>query len=370
MIPQAPWVLARWYCLKTKDNRYGSPGDVEIPLCEKEGKKEIGGNGSTPTYFINEWKYDAPAERREARIGNRTIEYYVRGCYNKNSKGQYIKAITDPLGNKINQVVTNKQDADVVYDRLSRLKDAMIPLIESGSINSKVLMGLGHFSARTPYNLAGTSNKLVDSHSGAILIPAKALDIQQRYNLIEALAKFHSVDAFTNQDGKRNDNRYVSSWNQPDGYKASGGTPTIHAYAEAGAAMVGTNTGHVFNQYSPNKTVDLVYDGYTILRDEDYSPGTQTFWICETGVLTNITNAIGRTDNVVQCDNSWPVVDGKTGRMSGTPHSEGAVRVYNEKGALVTYPDVDFKRDKNNVWRYTNELPVGWRFGGWSVAES
>ena len=346
-----------------KNNLYGSPGDVDVPLCEKEGKKEIGGNGSTPTYFINEWKYDAPAERREVRIGNRTIEYYLRGCYNKTAQGQYIQNAGKP-----NQVIgVVKEKADIVYDRLSRLKAAMIPLIAGESIDSKVVyMGLGHFSARTPYNLAGTSNKLVDSHSGAILIPAKALDIQQRYNLIEALAKFRSVDAFTNQDGTINANRYVSSWNQPDEYKASGGTPTIHAYAEAGAAMVGTNTGHVFNQYSPSKTVDLVYDGYTILRDEDYAPGTQTFWICETGVTTSISNAIGRTDNVVQCDNSWPVVDNRRGRVSGTDGpTDGKVRVYNEEGVSVNYPSYDITRDAKGVWKAINELPVGWRFGGW-----
>lgn len=349
-----------------KINPYGSPGDVDVPLCEKGDKKEIEGNGSTPTYAFKEWKYDAPAERRVAYVGNRTIEYYLRGCYNRNSQGQYIKAITDPLGNTINKVVNNKQEADIVYDRLSRLKQAMIPLIEGESINNNVIMGLGHYSARTPYNLAGTRNKLVDSHSGAILIPAKALDLDQRYNLIEALAKFRSVDAFTNQDGTPNDNRYVSSWNQPDEYKASGGTPTIHAYAEAGAAMFGTNTGHVFNQFSLSKTVDLVYDGYTILRDEDFTPGTQTFWICETGVLTSVTKAIGREDNVVQCDNSWPVVDNKTGRVSGTwGPTDGNVRVYNEKGELVTYPSYDITRDPKGIWKAINDLPIGWRFGGW-----
>ncbi len=349
-----------------KNNPYGSPGDVDFPLCEKADKKEIGGNGSTPTFSFKEWKYDAPAERRTAYIGNRAIDYYLRGCYNRNSQGQYIKAVTDPLGNTINKVVNNKQEADIVYDRLSRLKQAMIPLIEGESINNNVIMGLGHYSARTPYNLAGTKNKLVDSHSGAILIPAKALDVEQRFDLIEALAKFRSVDAFTNQDGTSNADRYVSSWDQPDEYKASGGTPTIHAYAEAGAAMVGTNTGHVFNQYSPTKTVDLVYDGYTILRDEDYQPGTQTFWICETGVLTSVTKAIGREDNVVQCDNSWPVVDNKWGRVSGTDGpTDGKVRVYNEKGESVTYPSYDITRDAKGIWKAINELPVGWRFGGW-----
>lgn len=349
-----------------KVNPYGSPGDVDVPLCEKADKKEIGGNGSTPTYPFKEWKYDAPAERRVAYIGDRSVAYYLRGCYNKNSQGQYIKAIVDPLGNKINKVVNHKQEADIVYDRLSRLKQAMIPLIEGESIDSKVIMGLGHFSARTPYYLAGTRNKLVDSHSGAILVPARSLDNEQKYNLIDVLAKFHSVDAFTNQDGTPNDNRYVSSWNQPDEYKASGGTPTIHAYAEAGAAMLGTNTGHVFDKFSLNKTVDLVYDGYTILRDEDYEPGTQTFWICETGVLTNVTEAIGRKDNVVQCDNSWPVVDNRTGRVSGTDGpTDGKVRVYNKDGNLVDYPSQDIKRDAKGIWKAINELPVGWRFGGW-----
>lgn len=359
-----------------KNNPYGSPGDVDKPLCEKKDKKETGGNVTNS--YIKEWYYDAPAERRSKTIGNNEISYYMRGCYNKNSQNKYIRTKRDNQGNPVRRPngesvmeITTKEKADVVYDRLSRLKDAMIPLLASESLDSNVIMGLGHFSARTPYNLGNTRNKLVDSHSGAILVAANKLNIEQRRKIAQTLADFKSVDSFTDEDGTINNDRYVTSANQPNEYKASGGTPTVHAYAEAGAAMLGTTTGHVLQKYSPSKTVDLVYDGYAILRDKDYEPDTQTFWICETGVTTKITGAIGGTDNVVQCDNSWPVIDNKWGYISGTwGPQDGEVRVYNEKGQPVTYPtDGKITRDKNHIWKYINELPIGWRFGGWRKVE-
>lgn len=339
-----------------KVNPYGSPGDVEVPLCKKKDKKETGGNVTNS--FIKEWYYDAPSEKRLISIGNKEVSYYVRGCYSKNANGQYLDA------NK--RIVNNEANAEVVYDRLSRLKEAMIPLLAGNSIDSNVKMGLGHFSARTPFRLGNTSNKLIDSHSGAILVAANTLTSEQRIKLIQALADFKSVDSFSNEDGTINDNRFVTSTNQPFEYKASGGTPTVHAYAEAGAAMLGTTTGSILKKYSSDKIVDLVYDGYAILRDKDYSPDTQTFWICETGVTTKITDAIGGTNNVVQCDNSWPVVDNAVGLVSGTNGpTDGKVRVYNEKGILVDYPSSNITRDKKGIWKAINELPIGWRFGGW-----
>ena len=352
-----------------RNNPYGSPGDVNTPLCEKKDNLEIGGNGSTPTYNIKESYYDAPALAQSVYVNGEEVTYYMRGCYDRNANRQYIKKVANSQGQMVDKVVNTKEEADVIYDRLSRLKQAIIPLLAGESIDNKVIMGLGHYSARTPYNLAGTTNNLVDSHSGAILVAAQALTPSHRLELVKALVKFRSVDPFTGEKGipYSNEYRYVTSWKQPaDEYKASGGTPTAHAYAEAGAAMVGTTTGHVFNQFSRNKTVDLVYDGYTILRDEDSTPGTQTFWICETGVLTGVTNAIGRTDNVVQCDNSWPVVDNGWGRVSGTNGpTDGKVRVYNKEGILVNYPLFDITRDPKGIWKAINDLPVGWRFGGW-----
>lgn len=403
-----------------KVNPYGSPGDVDVPLCEKKPNNEYNGRTVsdakiktlaeiltiTPSRTVDESQYDAPAVLKSVNIGNQEVSYYLRGCYNKNAQGSYINA------NK--EVVVNKEDAEVIYDRLSRLKDAMIPLLAGESIDSNIIMGLGHFSARTPYMLGNTGNKLVDSHSGTILVAANPLNAAQRELLVRRLAAFKSVDPFSSEKGIPYDNannikenRFISSWNQPDQpdeYKASGGTPTAHAYAEAGAAMFGTTTGSLPTDFKPEtNTVDRVYDGYAILRDNDINSelgetkATQTYWVCEKtiqdlkssdpGYSVNriqVSNAIGKEGNVIQCDNSWPVIDdgkvnGKVnvkGYVSGSKtdkgyDTDGATRIYNEKGELVTRlppssPITEpFIKNSANIWNYLNKFPIGWRLGGW-----
>lgn len=339
-----------------KDNQYGSPGDVDTPLCARKANREISGNGRNPNDAIDEWYYDAPAELKSVTINGSSVNYYLRGCYNKNSAGEYL--------NSSGAVVRDRASAEVIYDRLSRLKDAMIPLLADSSLSNDIVMGLGHFSARTPYKIGASDNYLVDSHSGSILVEAAALQPAHRYKLAQALNSFKSVDAFTNEDGTPNSLRYVSSWNQPNEYKASGGTPTTQAYAEAGAAMLGTTTGSIFADFGRSNTVDLVYDGYAILRDPQ---GRQTYWVCVESDNSSRTNALGRSGNVVQCDNSWPVITNSTGYVSGsnTSGSDGPTRVYNEKGELVTYPNAPIYRNIENVWAAFNNLPAGWRFGGW-----
>lgn len=341
-----------------KDNAYGSPGDVIVPLCERKDSKEIAGNGRTPEENIGKWYYDAPSKLKSVMIGSVSVPYYMRGCYSKNRQGAYLDTNGD--------VTLNKDETVIIYDRLSRLKDAMIPMLAGTSIGNDVKMGLGHFSSRTPYKVGGSDNKFIDSHSGTILVAAAELTLSQRAKLAGKLAEFKSVDPFTDQDGTANSNRYITSWNQPDEYKASGGTPTAQAYAEAGAAMLGQTTGNITDALSTSNTVDLVYDGAAILRDPS---GKQTYWICVESVLSKLTDALGKTNNVVQCNNSWPVIDNEFGYVSGsttTIGNDGPTRIYNENNQLVTnYPVGKITKDIAGIWKTLNELPNGWRFGGW-----
>ncbi|WP_352289354.1 hypothetical protein, partial [Psychrobacter sp. GW64-MNA-CIBAN-0177] len=86
-------------------------------------------------------------------------------------------------------------------------------------------------------NIGTATNKLVDGHSGRILVPSAPLTISQRQKIAAALADIKSLDTTTNEDGTTNVNLKLSSNTYPNVIKSSSGTPTAHAYAEAGAYM-------------------------------------------------------------------------------------------------------------------------------------
>ena len=334
-----------------KVNPYGSPGDVDVPLCKIDTNKEIEGGGSNPTISISKSAYDAPTLAQTVTIGGTTVIYHLRGCYNKNAAGEYLDAN--------NQVTTLQANAQIIYDRLSRLKAAMIPLLADTTSNTKignsVVMGLGHFSSKTNYNIARTSNKLVDSHSGTILVEAKPLDLAHRLTLAQNLAKFKSVDPFTNGEGIPQSNRYISSWSKPDEYKSSGGTPTAQAYAEAGAAMLGTKTGDVRDYLSFSNTADLAYDGYAIMRDPT---GRQTYWVCNSSGNQPTTYALGITTgsyNIFQCNNNW---------QGGNLNTTTPVQAIMPSGQTVSSPAKQ-TLTTSKYWDFIYNLNAGAKMGGW-----
>lgn len=342
------------------NNTYGSPGDVTSSLCARKSNSETGGNVSNPIF--DEWAYNAKdasgktAFKQTVTVNGQSIDYYLRGCSAASSTFPSI----DASGNLL-ESDTGK------FDRLSRMKQALISLILSDKIPSNVAIGLGNFSARTPLTIGGSSIKLVDGHSGTILVPAATLTPAQKEKLIRAIAQFKSVDNFTDENGTDNSNRKVSTTTPPDEYKASSGTPTAHAYAEAAAYMMGTTTG----SQTQATSVSLVYDGYAILKDETYSPGTQTYWVCDT-LGTGTTNGPGGT-TVYQCDNNWPIIDNQSNKYvtdvgidQDAQQTSRTTRVYDQNGVLqANYPASPITRNASNIWKIINEFPVGWRFGGW-----
>ncbi len=159
-----------------KNNSYGSPGDVDSPLCAQVDVKEFKNDykDSTAVNF-KEWAYnlrDTATNRtsiqKSVTIGTTTITYYVRGC---TSGG-----------------VTQ-------YDRLSRLKDAILPLLAESpttGLSDSVVMGLGQFSSRTELTIGNVPTKLVDGHSGRIVVPNAPLTTAQRIKIAQALAAIKS----------------------------------------------------------------------------------------------------------------------------------------------------------------------------------
>ncbi len=343
-----------------KDNPFGSPGDVDEPLCARVGVGEYQSNRSN-TNNIFEWAYNLrdastggnTAIKKVAVIGGKEIPYYIRGC---------TKEI----------VIKGKAETVTELDRLSRLKEALIPLLASDQISDKVYMGLGQYSSKTDIVIGNAKNKLVDGHSGRIVVPSAPLTIAQRQKLAEALAKIKSLDTTTDEDGTTNSDLKFSSNTYPDVVKSSSGTPTAHAYAEAGAYMMGTGTGVDSNLINA-KAVKLIYDG-SMIKQKKGNIDEQAYFVCvELG--KDSTNAIGA--KVKQCVNNWPGVDTGNGKKTvsqGTING-GVYRPLENGGWQRLDSQDDFKKEANkatgktiemhNLWDTYDKLPVGWRYGGW-----
>lgn len=337
-----------------KNNPYGSPGDVDTPLCDRVGVAEYQNNRSS-TNPIFEWKYNLTdastggktSIKRNVVIGGQNYPYYVRGC-TKNG-------VTE-------------------LDRLSRLKDALLSLLAGDQISNNVYMGLGHFSSKTEMSIGrigdskSATNKLVDGHSGRILVPSAPLTIAQRQKIASELAKIQSLDTTTDEDGTPNDKLKLSSNRYPNITKSSSGTPTAHAYAEAGAYMMGTGTGTDSTQDSI-AALETIYDGYMV-KQKSATEDKQIYFVCvELG--TNDTTAIGAT--VKQCVNNWPGRDGSniaTGTVNGGiyyPLAAGGWGKITNQGDFKTKVQAATGKavSMTNLWDTYDTLPVGWRYGGW-----
>lgn len=347
-----------------KNNPYGSPGDVDTGLCDRVIVYEYNNNRSS-TYPFAEWAYNARDTRdgetkgktsfkKSVTINGTTIPYYLRGCGT---------ASIDTAGKLVEPVNSTGQQLGA-FDRLSRLKDALITLLAGTDIKDSIVMGLGQFSSKTEINISGATNKIVDGHSGRILVKAAALDQNQRIKLIQAIAGIQSLDTTTNQDGSANDALKFSSDNYPNVTKASSGTPAAHAYAEAGAYMMGTTTGKDPN---PSSSVSIVYDGSMTMQNP--TTKEQVYFIC-VGLGGGETNIFNGKAKVKQCVNNWPGYDSNS-KMLTTGTINSGVYMPNGSGGWTRITSLDDFKTKSGVttmdsgWETFTKLPVGWRYGGW-----
>lgn len=377
-----------------RNNPYGSPGDVDKSLCKQDIQDGV-----------PQWQYNAVDRRpnsetrgktsfkKTVTVGGQQIDYYLRGCTSPDSKTKtpylypYPYPYIDHSGNLV-------EDETGKFDRLSLLKDALINLIASDTINSDVRIGLGTFSAKTNTKLGDSDIPLVDGHSGVMLVPAAPLDTEQKIKLIKAIAAIQSIDAGTDQTGERNDNYQPSHQNPsipPNLIKSSSGTPTAHAYAEAGAYMMGTSTGTLPN---PPAKLKFLYDGETIMRK-----GNDTiYWLCVNLRTPNRTTAralVNQSAGVFQCDNQYfdenslylnPTdnkyylrVENNSHQTLGD-HPNTYQHLYKPNGTKATQQEanealggIDRYAHSNNkdyykkdyVWEMYKNIPNGWRLGGW-----
>lgn len=347
-----------------KNNPYGSPGDVNSSLCTRGtnqygewqynaiDNRETVNNVNNPTYRKNTFY-------KSVKVNNTTVPYYLRGCGTASidSNGKLIESDTGK------------------FDRLSRLKDALITLLASDKIKDTVSVGLGNFSSKTPILIAGTSNKLIDGHSGEILVPVAPLTANQRLKLIQTIASFKSVDTYTNEDGTADSNLASNSTTYPDIYKASSGTPTIHAYAEAGAYMMGTNTG--IRTTALPSSINFVYDGSAILKKTGGTADDLVNYVCVS--LGSRDDATFAGTKVKQCDNAWNSGEAdptNSANVYGTWYDStnktvgSSISIYkpNGTGGWIRVTANELKSqvgDMSSAWDTHSKLPVGWRYGGW-----
>lgn len=325
-----------------KNNVYGSPGDVDTSLCDRVKVSE---HYSDRRYTTDLWQWtynlkdattNRTATKKTVTIGNTPIDYYVRGC---------------------------RKNGITQYDRLSRLKDAIIPLLASSDLSDDVVMGLGRFSSKTEITIGTASNRLTDGHSGSILVPNAKLTAEQRVKIALQIAAIKSLDTTTNEDGTSNSNLKLSSNNYPNVTKAASGTPTVQAYAEAAAYMMGTTTG---TGGTNSGNVDTIYDGYMV-KQQNNNDG-QVYFIC-TELGTGTTSALGAI--VRQCPSDWPDYDNGTA-------SSTTIRKPNGSGGWTVVSFADYKTYvaahpalggtggvMSSLWDVYKNLPIGWRFDGW-----
>ena len=326
-----------------KNNKYGSPGDVDSSLCSRT-KVEEANSARNTWYKTYEWAYNLkdPSTQKTAiqktiTIDGTTIPYYVRGC----------------TAGGVTQ-----------YDRLSRLKDAILPLLASDELADTVMMGLGQFSSKTELTIGTATNRLTDGHSGRILVPNAALTKVQRIKIAREIAAIKSLDTSTDEDGTPNTILRLSSDNYPNVTKASGGTPTAHAYAEAAAYMMGTGTGAGGVN---SGRVDIIYDGYMVKQQAEKEG--QVYLTC-VKIGADTTTALGTT--VKQCPSDWPGYDSSNKTANSTtiykPNGKTWTQVsFNDfKAYVAANPALGNTNGvMNSLWDVYKNLPIGWRFDGW-----
>lgn len=136
---------------------------------------------------------------------NTTVNYTRYYCRVRNSSSEYTRL-------KDKGVCTESGTELRCFDRLTRLKDALIEVFQDAEIkDNNILIGLGQYSSSTS-SIETSSN--ADGSTGRILVAAKPMDNTHSDNLIKAIVNLSPY----------------------------GGTPTAHAYAEIGAYMLGRTT--------------------------------------------------------------------------------------------------------------------------------
>lgn len=160
-------------------------------------------------------------------------------CVMSNDRGTFYAPTYNPIVEDVNGIRLEycKKDGEKVYDRMSKLKLALIELLEFENLNEDIVMGIGAF---------GYADRDGDIKQGRIKVAAKPLDSGQKNNIYEFLKDLNP----------------------------SGGTPMATAFTEAGAYILGNST---YNGYYKNYYSSMYYiNDNSIAKNGQYiAPKTQ-----------------------------------------------------------------------------------------------
>lgn len=185
-------------------------------------------NGSCREYGnYKYYYYDSRQDVPSKYTFDRAVQLFtVRGlkgadnqlCIVDDGNGSAPAALYNPLYETKNGVQLEYclKDNEKVYDRMSKLKLAMLELLAFENLNQDIIMGVGAFG--------------YDSYQGRIRVAARPLDTAQKNRIYDFLR----------------------------GLDTGGGTPMATAFTEAGAYMLGNSTlgGYTSNSYSGMMSTD------------------------------------------------------------------------------------------------------------------
>lgn len=164
---------------------------------------------------------DVSSENLSYQVNGKVKSYGVNYCHISKSQYNNLRNTRNPYdgnflatGDELRRRIANEciQQADnsyKCYDRISRLKKALVNVLTSDKILDTMSLGVGQYS--TPTSTSWNSH---DSYSGRVIYPTVLLTSENREKILEKIVELNVYN----------------------------GTPSAPAYAEAGAYMLGKNT--------------------------------------------------------------------------------------------------------------------------------
>ncbi|WP_168383695.1 PilC/PilY family type IV pilus protein [Acinetobacter indicus] len=164
---------------------------------------------------------DVSSESLSYQVNGKVKSYTVNYCHISKSQYNNLRNTWNPYdrtfvatGDELRRRISNECDKQAdnsykCYDRISRLKKALVNVLTSDKILNTISLGVGQYS--TPTSTSWNSH---DSYSGRVIYPTVLLTSENREKILEKIVELNVYN----------------------------GTPSASAYAEAGAYMLGKNT--------------------------------------------------------------------------------------------------------------------------------
>lgn len=193
------------------------------------------------------------------------------------------------------------------YDRMTRLRGALVDVVTSNKLDNSVYLGIGEF----------------DHTRGVITVPAKPLTAEHRKRIYDLA--------------------------NPDSYGGSGGTPSSNAYAEVAAYMLGTTTvvSPTRVTVKPERVIPAsVIPGKAVNKIYRYASGAgDSMWHC---ALKDPNLPANTGDGRFHASNLRLTNDGYCQTIAGSPNQSNRAALIAQGFVLEACP--------NNVGNSTNTM--------------